>query len=239
MLNKIKELTKILFRLCGLDIRCVKRTEYNYGWLVKRNIATVLDIGANKGQFAMMIHKILPHATIFSFEPIEKCYNKIVKKMIKVPNFRAFNYALGDTDASMEMHVNDFTPSSSLLQMTGFHVCVFPFTAKEHMEEVRIKRLDTIAQELSFNGNLLVKIDVQGYEDKVIEGGQSVISRAKVLIVETSFQTLYVGQPLFEDIYDVLKKMDFRFVGTLEQSRSPLDGSVVQADSIFMKRVGE
>lgn len=86
---------------------------------------------------------------------------------------------------------------------------------------------------------MLVKIDVQGYEDRVIRGGQRVISRAKVLIVETSFQTLYDGQPLFEDIYDTLLKMGFRYIGALWQLRSPLNGSILQADSIFVKTGNE
>jgi FkbM family methyltransferase len=239
MLKKVKKLTKSLFRLCGLDLRRVDPTESNYGWLPKQNISTVLDIGANTGQFAQRIHKILPYAAIFSFEPIEGCYNHLVKNMINVPNFRAFNYALGDTDTNMQMHVKDFTPSSSLLPMADLHVQAFPYTANEHIEEVKIRRLDGVARELDFDGNLLVKIDVQDYEDRVIRGGQSVILQARVLIVETSFQCLYVDQLLFDDIYDILREMGFRYVGNLLQLKSPLDGSVLQADSIFMKKVDE
>ena len=152
-----------------------------------------------------------------------------------VLNFRAFNYALGGADESMEMHMNDFTPSSSLLPIADLHVQAFPYTAKEYMKRVEIKKLDIVAEELHLDDNLLIKMDVQGYEDRVIRGGQSVISRARVLIVETSFQLLYDGQLLFEDIYDILLKMGFRYVGNLEQLRSPLDGSVLQADSIFIK----
>jgi FkbM family methyltransferase len=239
MLKKVKKLTKSLFRLCGLDIRRVDPTENNYVWLAKHNISAVLDIGANTGQFAQMIHKILPHAAIFSFEPIEGCYNHLVKNMINVPNFHAFNYALGDTDTNMQMHVKDYTPSSSLLPMADLHVQAFPYTANEHIEEVKIRRLDEVAQELDFAGNLLVKIDVQGYEDRVIRGGQNVISQAKVLIVETTFERLYDGQLLWKDIFDLLSNMGFRYMGNFSQMKSPLDGSILQADSIFLKKLVE
>ncbi len=239
MLKEIKTLTKTLFRVCGLDIRRVNPPEDNYGWLAKHNLATVFDIGANVGQFTMMIHKILPHAKIFSFEPIEGCYNKLAENMTNVSNFHAFNYALGDTDTNMEIHVNVFTPSSSFLPMAKLHKQAFPHTDEAHLKKVKIKQLDLVAQELNFEDDLLVKIDVQGYEDRVIRGGQRVISRARVLIVETSFQPLYDGQLLFEDIYDILRKMDFRYVGAFEQLRSPFDDSVLQADSIFIKKAGE
>ncbi len=235
MLKNAKTFTKMIFRLCGVDIRCVNPAENNYGWLVKHNITTVLDVGANTGQFAKMVHKTLPHATIFSFEPIEECYQKLIKNMADVPRFHAFNFGLGDSDDEMEMHVNDFTPSSSLLPMADLHIRAYPYTAKTHGEKVRIRQLDIVAQELLLDGNVLVKIDVQGYEDKVIRGGQSVISQAKVLIVETTFQRLYDGQPLWKDIFDLLSNMGFSYMGNFHQMKSPLDGSVLQADSIFIK----
>jgi FkbM family methyltransferase len=213
----------------------VDPTENNYGWLTKHSISSVLDIGANTGQFAQMIHKLLPNAVIFSFEPIDTCYQELIKNMADVPNFRAFNYALGDTDTNMQMHVKDFTPSSSLLPMADLHVQAFPYTANEHIEEVKIRRLNEVARELDFDGNVLVKIDVQGYEDKVIRGGQNVISQAKVLIVETTFERLYDGQPLWKDIFDLLSNMGFIYMGNFSQMKSPLDGSILQADSIFVK----
>ena len=241
MLESMKMLVKTPFRLCGLDIKRYRPQEPErvYGWLMRRDISTVIDIGANTGQFAKQIHKIIPTATIFSFEPIEACYDKLVRNMSEVPKFYAFNYAIGDADTDMEMHVNDYTPSSSLLPMADLHVKAFPHTSKEHRKKVKVRRLDKVVRELQCDGNLLIKMDVQGYEDRVIRGGQSVISRAKVLIVETSFQCLYVGQPLFKGIYDILVKMGFTYVGALTQLRSRLDGSVLQADSIFVMEENE
>ena len=85
---------------------------------------------------------------------------------------------------------------------------------------------------------MLIKIDVQGFEDKVIAGGRNIIRRATILILETSFQPLYIGQPLFEDIYDSLKQ-DFRYMGSLSQSQSQIDGSALYEDSIFVKKPGK
>lgn len=70
----------------------------------------------------------------------------------------------------------------------------------------------------------------------VIQGGQEIISPARILIVETSFRELYLGLRLFGEIYDLLRDMGFTFGGILDQLNSPLDGSVLQADSIFIKK---
>jgi hypothetical protein len=61
-----------------------------------------------------------------------------------------------------------------------------------------------------------------------------IIRRAK-LITETSFETLYEGQPLFDNIYQKVVSWGFRYQGTLHQIDNPKDGSVLQADSIFIK----
>ncbi len=61
------------FYKMGLIVKLVRPD--NNLWLQNRNIKTVLDIGANTGQFANLIQKILPQANIISFEPIKKCYD--------------------------------------------------------------------------------------------------------------------------------------------------------------------
>ena len=81
----------------------------------------------------------------------------------------------------------------------------------------------------------MVKIDVQGLEDKVIAGGEDVIAAARVLIIETSFVPLYKGGPLFHDIYAILKQRGFTYHGNFEQLVSPQDGRVLQADAIFIR----
>ena len=90
-------------------------------------------------------------------------------------------------------------------------------------------------KDLVIEGDLLIKMDVQGFEDKVIGGGIDTIKRASILIVETSFQTLYADQPLFEDIYDLLKE-DFRYMGAINQNRSQIDGNMLYEDSIFIRK---
>jgi FkbM family methyltransferase len=238
MLKKVKKLTKSLFRLCGVDIKRIPRFE-PYDWLKGKDIHTILDIGANTGQFASQLHRLLPDATLYSFEPLKDCYEQLLKRMRHISNFRAFPFALGDKSGKTQIHHNDFSPSSSLLPMEKLHKESFPYTKNVRIEEIEIRRLDEIIQELDIEDNLLIKIDVQGFEDKVIRGGENVISQAKVLIVETTFETLYDGQPLWKDIFGLLSNMGFSYMGNLSQMESPLDGSILQADSIFVKKLVE
>ncbi len=219
----------------GFDVRRVPKGSKRLIWLKNQRIKTVIDIGAHKGQFATMMHKVLPDAKIYSFEPLKDCYEKLVKNMGNLSDFEAFNYALGDRNTKTKIHRSSYSQSSSLLPMGESHKEAFPYSKGETTEKIKVKKLDEVAKDLDIEKNVLVKIDVQGYEDRVIEGGKKFISNAQVLIVETSFETLYKGQPLFDKVYEILKKMGFSYRGSMYQISSPADGKVLQSDSIFVK----
>jgi FkbM family methyltransferase len=233
-MEKFRKIVRKAFLSLGIDIRRVKPNQLT--WLKNQDIKTVFDIGANTGQFATEIHSILPEATTYSFEPLKDCYEQLCRNMRKLSRFRAFNLALGDRDCEMEIHRSKFSPSSSLLPVTELSERLFPYTRVESIEKIKVMRLDEVARGLCCAENILVKIDVQGYEDKVILGGKETISKAKVLLVETSFSALYEGQPLFDEMYDVLRNMGFSYAGNLEQIKSPADSRVIQSDSIFLNR---
>jgi FkbM family methyltransferase len=219
------------------DTRRFEPLEANkFIWLSRLNINTIVDIGAHEGEFAMKANSILPKARIISFEPLADAFRRLTFNMRTVPNFKAFNCALGDRNSTMKIHRNEFTASSSLLRMVDLHREAFPFTINETIETVEVKRLDDVLQGLYLEDYILIKIDVQGYEDRVILGGENVISRAKLLVVETSFQTLYETQPLFDAVYGMLRQRGFAYIGNWDQLISPADGSVLQADAMFVRQ---
>src|SRR4029079_9038576 len=118
----------------------------------------------------------------YSFEPLADCYTQLIQTMQHVPAFNALNFGLGDQTLEGEMFRSDFTPSSSLLPMSDVSKKAFPFVDKGWKSElIKIRRLDDVAAELTLPDNLLIKVDVQGFEDRVIKGGWNTIRRAVVL----------------------------------------------------------
>lgn len=233
-MNLLKKIIRCAFNKCGLDIKTKDRWD-SYSWLANENIKTILDIGANTGQFASRIQKILPDVKIYSFEPLASCLEELKQNMKDVQNFQCFNYALGNENGKHIIYHNEFSDSSSLLPMEQIHKDAFPFAKNAKEEMIEIRRLDDIADSLKLTDNLLIKIDVQGFEDKVIAGGQITIRKAKILIVETCFEPLYEGQLLFDEIYSLIKEMGFTYKGAEESFRNPLNGKILYCDSVFVK----
>jgi FkbM family methyltransferase len=207
----------------------------NLTWLTAYEIKTVLDIGANTGQFAEKARRLFPGARIYSFEPLERCYQELIGYFAGVEGFQAFNFALGDRTGEAEIFCCDYSPSSSMLPMGEVHKEAFPYTRDQTVQKIQIRRLDDLADQLELQRPLLVKMDVQGFEDRVIAGGLLVLGQADVVISELSVEPLYEGQPLFDVIYQRLTNLGFVYKGAYEQLRAPDDNRVLQLDGVFVR----
>lgn len=199
------------------------------------NVKTVLDIGANVGQFAKEIRSSLPESQIYSFEPLKECFTVLAKEFEADTKFKAFNYALGEKANQTIIHKSAYSPSSSILNMSLTHKELFPHTKEHTTEKIEIKRLDDITDSLGLEKEILIKVDVQGFEDKVIAGGEQTFKKARAVIIETSFTELYENQPSFDSIYEKLKSLGFKYSGSLQQKLDKHTGAIISEDSMFLR----
>jgi len=201
--------------------------------LSKYNIDTVIDIWANIGQFLWEYHKILPNAHFHSFEPLPSAFAKLKKNYGDTKNISVYNVWLGRNKSTITMNECDYDPSSSMLEMSEIHKKAYPHTQGLKKTEVKVETLDSFWIK---SNNMLIKIDTQWYEDQIISWGMDTIKKAKICILETSFYPLYIGQPLFSDIYDTMIGLWFVYYWGLEQWLDPKDGKLLFQDSVFIKK---
>jgi FkbM family methyltransferase len=208
---------------------------HRFRWLQKLDIRSVFDVGAHQGEFARKIHGILPDAKVFSFEPVPACYEELARTADGGAWHRTFNTAIGRSKGELTMNQNEFTPASSLLPISDAMRRELPFAVASVPVTVGVETLDAISSGLELADNVMVKIDVQGYEAEVIAGAGRTLERAKLVVVETSFQRLYAEQPLFHTVYDELTTRGLRYLGSWDRQPSPADGFPLQEDSIFIR----
>jgi FkbM family methyltransferase len=207
----------------------------NTTWIKNLNFQTIIDIGSNEGQFAESFFAMFPDADFFCFEPLPEPFRELQRKFSSRKNFHLNNHALGSESGSKTMFRNEFSQSSSILPMEKLHKEEFVNTEKEFEETIHIRKLDDVFADVQIKRPFLLKIDVQGFEAEVIKGGFNTVSMADMIILETSFFKLYTGSPLFDDIYELLKKMGFEYQGAYDQIEMPQNGRVLQQDAIFTK----
>jgi FkbM family methyltransferase len=238
MRKKIGRLANKILRPLGYTIQPIVRIipltrESNWG--ERLNIKTIIDIGSNEGQFIREINSILPGRKILAFEPISSCYRKLVDNTTDT-DITAFNVGLSDHQGTTEINISNNLYSSSILEMEELHRSSYPDSHFIKKEKIELRRLDDVLAEIHVEGNILIKMDVQGYEEKVILGGQQTFAKAAAVIVESTFESLYGGQWLFDDLYRHFTDMGFRFMGFADQIHSKRSGIPLYADSIFIKK---
>lgn len=229
MLMKLKH----LLNKFGYD---VKRYHPVFELVTKSlNIRTVIDIGANVGNFSKEMRNRFPDAHIYAFEPLPDCFATIRERFANDKNCTLFPVALGDNAGESMIERSSFHPSSSLLHMSTLHKKIYPKTKDLTQETIQLARLDDLVDASLLAETILTKIDVQGFEDKVIRGGKNVLSRSSLIIVETSFIPLYENQPLFGDIHNILTPLGFSYYGDMGRHYSPLNGKMLYEDSLYIK----
>lgn len=232
MMGILKNLKKIV-----LEKHIVKdpaEIDKNELWLKKLPIKTFIDIGAYVGEYVKYSEKLYPKAKIYAFEPLKEGYGQLLKLKKMNENLTIFNIALSDKDARQAFYKSSYFPSSSLLKMDVLHKKSFPFAARLRKETVEVRKLDAVFADILLEKEIFIKIDTQGNEGKIIDGGINTIRKSKIIQLEVSFYPLYKGQLLFHDIYQKLRKLGFLFHGIRNQITSPLDGSILQAHVYFI-----
>ncbi len=195
---------------------------------------TIVDIGANKGQFTLVSRKCFPEATIHSFEPLDEPAKKFESLFLSDKNVFLHQVAIGPESKTTEINISAADDSSSLLPITELQVEIYPGTKKIDTVEIKEAPLrDYIGQE-EIQLPALLKIDVQGYELESLKGCEDLLNNFSYVYVECSFIELYKGQAFAQDVFVYLNQHGLILKGIYNMSYDK-DGNAVQADFMFIK----
>lgn len=237
--------------------RIIKNTFQNFGILIRKNNAAtneelrriklfehyaidlVLDIGANKGQYATGIIDAGYKNRIVSFEPLTSANNVIQRKSEKYTNWTvAPRCAIGANSEKIEINISANSVSSTLLNMLDEHYQGAPDSKVIGKEKVQVYPLDEIAEQYCKNAkNIFLKIDVQGFEQQVLKGAENIIKKAKGIEMEISITPLYENQNwLLPQALDFMAKNGFELNSIVPAFTNNETGIVLQCNGIFFRK---
>jgi len=198
---------------------------------------TVVDIGANRGQFALVARHCFPHAQIFSFEPLHKPAAIFHKVFTGDPNVELHQVAIGPEAGNATIHVSIRDDSSSLLPITALQNQIFPDTQESGIETIKVGRLEDFISAERLQPPALLKLDVQGYELSALKGCEVLLQHFAYVYVECSFVELYAHQALADEVIAWLRERDFILCGVYNMAYDRV-GKAVQADFLFKHLAG-
>ncbi len=206
--------------------------------LHKNNINVVLDVGANAGQFAKNIRINGYDKKIVSFEPLLEPYSKLLKISKNDNRWNVYKRcALGNRNEKSKINVSAYDQSSSILAMTSLHSKIKKNSEYVSKQEINIYKLDSIFNEIcSSKDQVFLKIDTQGYEDKIIDGAKKSLDRIKGILVEASLVELYKGTTLWLDLILKIQKIGF-LPWLIDRGFSDnINFRTLQVDIVFLRK---
>jgi FkbM family methyltransferase len=212
------------------------RAEVDWRALPDGAPATVIDIGANEGQFATTIRRRLPQAFLHSFEPLSEPFARLAALASCDPRHEAHHIALSDRIGRATIHTGARTAASSLFAPAEALRLYYPSVTLDHTEEVNVATLDSWAEKRELETPILVKMDVQGSEAAAIRGGERTLQRASAVWTELSLVELYDGQPLFIDVAIELRRLGFELASIRNLTRARDGYHDLQCDALFLPR---
>lgn len=206
-----------------------------YEWLKKFKIGSIIDIGANRGNVTVALANLFPDADIYAFEPIKSEYKRIEHSTNNLKRVTVINAALNNKNGTIPFYINKSSPTSSMLPLSAIGKKTVPSSAKRTM--VQAITLDDYFRNKKLKYPIFIKIDVQGAEKIVFEGGKNFLGNTSVIHIETGFESVYENQCLFGDIYKMLTDYGFVYHGNITDAEFYPPFSVPYFEnSIFIKK---
>ena len=196
------------------------------------DIDFIVDVGANRGQFALIARKIFPQALIHSFEPLQEPAQIFKRIFSSDPNVTLHTCAIGREKTTAIIHVTKDDDSSSLFPITKKQSAMFHGATEKETRQVTVLPLSQALGGTSIPSASFLKIDVQGFELDVLQGCKDILNKFSHLYIECSFIELYEGQALAHEIISYLNKHGFAFSGAYNLCCDK-KGIAVQADFLF------
>ncbi|MBI1840938.1 MAG: FkbM family methyltransferase [Verrucomicrobia bacterium] len=216
--------------------RPYRRAHRQFRGLPPKPIRTVMDIGAHKGEFTDLALDYFQPAKVWMVEAIPDLAANLSSRYSNRPQCAVIHAAITAQSGDVTFRVNSHLASSSLLPVAPAAAeCV----GKKFEEERRITvpglSLDDLFTERRIDSMDLMKVDIQGAERFLIQGGQQALRRVSILSMEVLFERLYEGCALFGELHAALIPLGFHLFGFHGWRRGP-GGFLLYADAIFTRR---
>jgi len=206
-------------------------------WLPKNNPITFFDIGASVGNFSKCIcgeYKIKKGILI---EPVSKLIPILRKAFPDKKTFQIINAAISDSVSETDFYYNedaDFVSSLLRIDNKGEAFASLNFDDPV-LTKIKTLTLDSIINEQQILNIDFIKIDVQGAEHLVLQGGIETLKITKLVYAEFSYKPLYENSSTFFDLYKIFYENNFMLVNVTGNFVSA-NGELLQGDALFINK---
>ena len=204
---------------------------------------SIFDVGGNTGQSVEKFKKVFNDPIIHSFEPNKAVFDIMHSKFKEDNNVFCNNFALGNKIETRDFNITDAPGKSSFYNLNtnkdwyaNKNKRYTTFVASK--QKVKVSTLDDYIDTKKIKEIDLLKMDTQGYEEKILEGSIGALKNnsIKIIIAEIIFNDVYEKYFLFSDIEKHLIPNNFRLVGIEVNNNNIFEGTAFGADLYYMNK---
>lgn len=224
-----------LVRRLGFDVE--RRRPVLADLLRARGVGTVLDVGANVGQYGRRLRAWGWRGRIVSFEPLPDAFAALARRAARDGAWDAHPFALGRADDELELRVADASVFSSFRAPRAELLRMFANASPRGACRVPVRRLDDVLDQVLGGpaGALFLKVDTQGFEDAVLDGATRSLDRIDGVQVEMSLTPLYDGEADWIELARRLAAHGFEPALIEPVVFDPRTHRMLQIDGVFLK----
>jgi FkbM family methyltransferase len=186
---------------------------------------SILDIGANNGDFSSYLKKVFPETFLFAIEANPNCKIDLTNK--NIPHVIC---CLSDIEKNIDFFVSNLgdgknTGASYYKEKTDYYK-----EGNYNTLNIRSKTLDSIFENsVTFD---FIKLDTQGSEIDIIRGGINLVKRAKYLMLEVAILEYNENAPFIDEVFSYLESINYLPILKVDEHKYS-DGIIFQEDWIF------
>ncbi len=234
---EIRRRVRGLVQVFGYDIRAIDDypTKRPIDFIRSRKIDVVVDVGANAGQYAGKLREAGYRGWIVSLEPVRETFEVLKSRASGDPHWITLPFALGLEHGEAIINVSEASVFSSLRQQAATAVAFNPEARVVRSEVIQTTRLDQLLPTLP-QGRCFLKIDTQGFEQEVLEGGANCLSEFLGIQMELPIKHLYKEVWRFDESLSYMVERGFEISNMIPVNYDPQDPvSLFEIDCIFRR----
>jgi FkbM family methyltransferase len=207
-------------------------------WVLRKlEINCVLDVGANKGQFARRLRRLGFSGRIASFEPVPDLLAHLRSSAESDPDWFIHPFALGEEEGTAEINV---VPGkmSSMREASDFGREWATKLRDTHPETIEVRRLDSVLDEATAgvqDPRILLKLDTQGFDLQAFRGAGSRITEMLALQSELACVPIYDGMPRMPEQLSEYESAGFEISALFPVSRHRKSMRVIEFDVLMVR----
>jgi FkbM family methyltransferase len=192
-------------------------------------IRVVLDVGANVGAVAREYLRHFPTAQIHCFEPVPATFERLRANLKGFGRATLHREAVGTKVGSTKMFVGSNSLTNSLVKSSGH----------SNEIEVPVTTIDAFCSQHGIEAIDLLKVDAEGFDMEVLQGGIGVLSTGRVtfVLVEATPNRSVQQHVWLGEIQSFLEPLGFQLYGLYDQNLAWDGRPMVQfANALFRRQ---